>query len=103
LRKRGERNDTIFIWIIASFLILVCLVIAGLQNNAPLELTFFWWHLQTPLGVMISWAAAAGAAFIGVLSLPKPVKKYLDARRLDKDVQRLERLCARPQGDRKAA
>jgi uncharacterized integral membrane protein len=90
-----------YISIIASFLILLCLVIAGLQNNAPLELKFLWWHLQVPFGVVISWAAAAGAAFIGVLSLPKLVKKYLDARRLEKEVQRLEKLCARPQGDQK--
>jgi uncharacterized integral membrane protein len=92
-----------YISLIVSFLILLCLVIAGFQNSAPLELKLLWWHLQMPLGVVISWAAAAGAAFIGVLSLPKLIMKYLDARRLDKEVHRLEKRCERPQGDKKAA
>ena len=79
--------------IIFSLLILFCLFVAGFQNNAPLQIEFAWWNLQMSLAATIFWSAVAGAAIIALLSLPKLAQKVLEARRLRKEVKRLEKLC----------
>jgi uncharacterized integral membrane protein len=78
---------------IISFLILICLAVVGAQNYAPLQLKFAWWILETSLSAALLWASAAGAAVVAVLSLPKLSMKALQARRLRKEVRRLEGLC----------
>jgi uncharacterized integral membrane protein len=82
-----------YVSMIISFLILICLVLVGAQNYAPLQLKFAWWTLETSLSAALLWASAAGAAVVAVLSLPKLSMKALQARRLRKEVRRLEGLC----------
>ena len=83
----------IYVSMIVSFLILLCLVVAGAQNGIPVQIKFVTWTLETSLSAVLLWAAAAGAFVIGVLSLPKLSVKSLQARRLRKEVRRLETLC----------
>lgn len=85
-----------YVSIIISFLILICLVVVGAQNDAPLQLKFAWWVLETSLSAALLWASAAGAAVVAVMSLPKLSVKALQARRLRKEVRRLEGLCKGP-------
>ncbi len=81
---------------ILCFLILLFLVILGVENNSVMQIKFAWWELQMTLGAVIFWAAVGGAAMIAIVCLPKLGKKYVEARRLHKEVQRLEKLCMEP-------
>jgi uncharacterized integral membrane protein len=78
---------------IVSFLILCGLVVAGLQNSAPLDVRFAWWTLQLSVSTAITWSAAAGALVVALVSLPRLSVKSFQNRRLRKEVQRLEDLC----------
>jgi uncharacterized integral membrane protein len=86
----------IYVSMIVSFLILLCLVVAGVQNSTPLEVKVGWWTFQMSLPSVVFWAAAGGAAVVAVLSLPKLARKVLQTRRLHKEVARLEGLCKEP-------
>lgn len=79
--------------IIIGFLIVLCLVITGVQNNTPLQIKVAWLTLQMSVPAVVFWAAVGGAAMIAVLSLPKLVVKSLQTRRLQKEVRRLKGLC----------
>ena len=88
--------------IIVSFLILLCLVIAGTQNTTPLQIQFAWWTVEMSLSAALAWAAAAGAVVVALVSLPRLSVKTFQTRRLRKEVRRLEELC-RCSGPGKAA
>jgi uncharacterized integral membrane protein len=100
--KAAQKNGgevMIYVSMIVSFLILLCLVIAGIQNSTPLQIKVGWWTFQMSLPSVVFWAAAGGAAIVAVLSLPKLAKKGLQTRRLHKEVQRLEGLCKEPRSE----
>ena len=84
------------ITMILSFLILVMLFIVGVQNNAAVQMKFAWWNFQMSIHTVVLWAAVGGAAMIAILGLPKLGSKYLQAKRLQKEVQRLEELNTQP-------
>jgi uncharacterized integral membrane protein len=86
----------IYVSMIVSFLLLLCLVIAGAQNEAIVQLKFIKWTMEMPLSSVLLWAAAVGAGIVGFLSLTKLSIKSLQARRLRKEVRRLEVLCKGP-------
>jgi uncharacterized integral membrane protein len=79
-----------------SFLILLCLIAAGTQNTAPVQIRFVTWTMDTTLSAALLWAAAAGAAIVAFLSLPKISVQSFQARRLRKEVRRLEAVCKGP-------
>lgn len=83
----------IYVSMIVSFLLLLCLVIAGAQNEAIVQIKFVKWLVEMPLSSVLLWAAAVGAGIVGFLSLPKLSIKILQARRLRKEVRRLEVIC----------
>jgi uncharacterized integral membrane protein len=94
LKKR--REIMMYVSIILSFLILLCLVIAGVQNSTPLQIEVAWWTFQMSLPAVVFWSAAGGAAIVALLSLPKLARKMIQTRRLHKEVVRLEGLCRDP-------
>ena len=79
--------------LIVSFLILIVLVIAGVQNTSPVQVRFMAWAWETSLSEIILWAAVSGAGIVAFLSLPKLSRIVLRARRLRKEATRLEALC----------
>jgi uncharacterized integral membrane protein len=83
----------IYVSMIISFLIVLCLVIAGVQNSMPLQIKIGWWTFQMSLPSVVLWSAAGGAAVVAILSLPKLARKIFQARRLRKEVLRLEEIC----------
>lgn len=93
-KEKGEAMTTITM--ILSFLILVLLFIVGIQNNAAVLMRFAWWNFQMSIHTVVLWAAVGGAAMIAILGLPQLGKKYLQTRRLQKEVQRLEELDMEP-------
>ena len=74
-----------------TFLLLLGLVIASLQNTMPLELKFITWNFQMSLTALILYSSLIGGAIVAVLALPKLVRKSLDVRSLKKDIYKLKK------------
>jgi uncharacterized integral membrane protein len=77
-----------------TFLLLLGLVIISLQNSMPLELKFITWNLQMPLTALILYSSLIGGAIVAVLALPKLVRKSLDVRSLNREIQKLKKKIA---------
>ena len=75
-----------YLSLIITFLLLLGLIVASIQNSTPLELKFFTWKLQLSIAALIFYSALIGAAIIATLTLPKLVSKYLKIRRLNKEI-----------------
>lgn len=81
--------------LIVTFLLLMGLVIAGIQNPAPIELTFLGWVFEMPLTGLIAYAALTGGSVVAVLTLPKLVRQALRKRSLRKETVELKQRLAR--------
>ena len=76
--------------LIITFLLLIAIVIAGLQNNMPLELKFITWNLQMSSKNLIFFSALIGGAVVAIPSLPKLVRKSLDVKKLKGEIYKLK-------------
>lgn len=81
---------------ILSFMILALLFVVGVQNSAAVQLKFAWWNFQMSIHTVVFWAAVGGAAMIMLVVLPKLGMKYIQTRRLKREVQRLEKIGPEP-------
>ena len=80
-----------YLSLIITFLLLLGLIIAGIQNSISVELKYFTWQLQMSLMALIFYSALIGGAIIAVLTLPKLVHKSLVVRRMKKEIYGLKR------------
>ena len=76
--------------LIITFLLLLGIIVASIQNSMPLEFKFITWKLQMSLTALILYSAVLGAAIVTVLSLPKLFSKYLKVRSMSKEISRLK-------------
>ena len=74
-----------YLSLIITFLLLLTIIVASIQNTMPLELKFVVWKLQMSLTALVFYSSVVGAAIVAVLSLPKLVSKYFKVRRLNKE------------------
>lgn len=63
--------------LIVTFLLLMGLVIAGVQNSTPIEFKFLAWVFEMSLTGLIAYAALLGGAIVAVLTLPKLARQAL--------------------------
>ena len=77
--------------LIITFLLLLVIIIASIQNSMPLELKFIAWKLQFSLSALIFYSSVVGAAIVAVLSLPKLISKYLKVRNLNREALGLKK------------
>ena len=75
-----------YLSLIITFLLLLGLVIASLQNSMPLELKLITWNLQMSFADLILYSSLIGGAIVAVLALPKLVRKSLDVRNLNREI-----------------
>jgi len=76
--------------LIITFLLLLGIIVASIQNSMPLEFKFIMWKLQMSLTALILYSALLGAAIVAVLSLPKLFSKYLKVRGMRKEISGLK-------------
>ncbi len=81
--------------LVVTFILLMGLVIAGIQNPAPIELTFLGWVFEMSLTGLIAYAALTGGAVVAVLTLPKLARQALKNRAFRKETQALKQRLAR--------
>ena len=77
--------------LIITFLLLLGIIVAGIQNSMPIELKFFVWELQLSLMALIFYSSLIGGAIVAVLTLPKLASKSLKVRRLNKENYELKK------------
>lgn len=77
--------------LIITFLLLLGIVVAGIQNSMPIELKFFVWKFQLSLMALIFYSSLIGGAIVAVLSLPKLASKSLKVRRLNRENYELKK------------
>ena len=80
-----------YLSLIITFLLLLGLVIASLQNSMPLELKLITWNLQMPFADLILYSSLIGGAIVAVLALPKLVRKSVDVRNLNREIYKLKK------------
>jgi len=80
-----------YLSLIVAFLLLLGIIIAAIQNTAPLDVQFITWKLQMPLSALIFYTALLGAAVVSVLFLPKLAAKMLGIRKLKKEISQLQK------------
>ena len=77
--------------LIITFLLLLGIIVASIQNNVSIDLKFFSWKLQLSLAALMFYSALIGAAVVAILTLPKLVSRYLKIRGLKKEIDGLKR------------
>lgn len=80
-----------YLSLIITFLLVLVLIIAGVQNTLSIELKFFAWKLQISLTALIFYSSLIGGAIIAILTLPKLVSKFFRVRRLNKEIYELKK------------
>ena len=89
-----------YLSLIITFLLLLLIIIAAVQNSVPLDFRFFTWKLQVSITALILYSSLIGGAIVAVLALPKLAKKSLHARRLNKENHKLkEKMLEMEKGD----
>ena len=79
-----------YLSLIITFLLLLVIIIASLQNGMPMDIKFFSWGLQMSFSALILYSSMIGGAIIAILTLPKLVKKSLNVRRLQREIHKLK-------------
>ena len=82
-----------YIPLIISFLIILVIIIAAIQNNASADISFITWKFTLTLGALMVYFSILGAAIIAVLTLPKLAMKHLKVRRLKKEIVKLKKIA----------
>lgn len=77
--------------LIIVFILVLGLIIAGIQNTMPVELTFLTWKFQLSLLALIFYSSLIGGAIIAVLTLPKLVGKSIKVKRLNREIYALKK------------
>ena len=77
--------------LIITFLLLLVIIVASIQNTISLDLKFFTWKIQLSLAALMFYSALIGAAIVAILTLPKLVTRYLKIRGLRKEIDELKR------------
>lgn len=80
-----------YIPLIVTFLILLTIIIAAIQNNTTAEISFITWQFTLTLGALMVYLSILGAAIVAVLTLPKLAMKHLKVRRLNKEIVELKK------------
>ena len=80
-----------YIPLIVTFLILLIIIIAAIQNNMTADMNFIVWKFTLTLSALMVYSAILGAAIMAVLALPKLAMKHLKVRRLNKEIVELKK------------
>lgn len=76
--------------LIITFLLVLVIIISAIQNSMPLDFKFFSWNLQMSITGLIFCSSLIGGAIMALLALPKLVRKSLDVRILNREIQKLK-------------
>lgn len=84
-----------YLSLIVTFVLLMGLVVAGVQNAAPVDLKFLAWSFQLSVTGLIFYAALLGGCMVALLTLPGLVRQVLQNRSFRKEVRELKQQVGR--------
>ena len=76
--------------LIVTFVLLMGLVVAAIQNTDPIQIKVLAWVFQMSLTGLIFYAALLGGAVVGVLTLPRLARLALRKRSLRRETKELK-------------
>ena len=88
-----------YLSLIITFLLALILIVAGIQNGMPVELTLFTFKLQISLMALIFYSSLIGGAIIAILALPKLVSKSLRVKKLNREIYELKKKAVEVEKD----
>ena len=71
--------------LIVTFLLLMALVVASIQNTTAIQVKYLAWELEMSLTGLIFYASLLGGAIVAVLTLPKMARQALRIRSFRKE------------------
>ena len=78
-----------YLSLIITFLLLLVIIIAAIQNSMPLDLKFLIWNFQISITALIFFSSLVGGAIVAVLTLPKLAKKALHEGDMNRKINKL--------------
>ncbi|MBN1907768.1 MAG: DUF1049 domain-containing protein [Deltaproteobacteria bacterium] len=79
-----------YVSLIITIVLLLVIVITGIQNSMPLGIKFIIWDIQMSITALIFYSSIIGGAIIAILTLPRLVKKSLQLRSLNREINKLK-------------
>jgi uncharacterized integral membrane protein len=80
-----------YVSLIITIVLLLVIVITGIQNSMPLVIKFIIWDIQMSITALIFYSSLIGGAIVAVLTLPRLVKKSLQLRSLNREINKLKK------------
>jgi uncharacterized integral membrane protein len=77
--------------LIITFLLFLVIIITGIQNSMPLGVKFIFWNLQMSITALIFYSSLIGGAIVAILTLPRMVKKSLQLKSLNREINKLKK------------
>lgn len=84
-----------YLSLIVTFVLLMGLVVAGIQNTAPIDFKFLVWVFQMSITGLVFYAALVGGAVVALLTLPGLVRQLLRNRSYRKEMRELKQQLGR--------
>ncbi len=84
-----------YLSLIVTFILLMGLVVAGIQNTAPFDFKFLVWTFEMSITGLIFYAAILGGAVVALLTLPGLVRQVLRNRSYRKEMRELKQQLGR--------
>lgn len=101
----NSRGRIMQVSLVLSFVGILVLVVASVQNNVPVEISLFAWTYQTTLTKVIALTGLIGAAVVVVILIPRMIRKQLVIRRLKKELaqEKQRSVLTRPAAGRQSS
>ena len=74
-----------YLSLIVTFLLLMALVVASIQNTTAIQIKYLAWEFEMSLTGLIFYASLLGGAIVAVLTLPRMVRQALRIRSFRKE------------------
>jgi uncharacterized integral membrane protein len=84
-----------YLSLIVTFVLLMGLVVAGIQNTAPIDFKFLVWVFQMSITGLVFYAALVGGAVVALLTLPGLLRQVLRNRSYRKEMRELKQQLGR--------
>lgn len=79
-----------YLSLIISFLLLLVMIVASMQNSMILNIKFITLNIQISFSSLVIYFSVIGGAIVAVLILPKLVKKSLQVRSLNREIHKMK-------------
>jgi uncharacterized integral membrane protein len=84
-----------YLSLIVTFILLMGLVVAAVQNTTPIDFKFLMWGFQMSVTGLIFYAALFGGAMVSLLTLPGLIRQLMRNRSYRRETRELKQRLGR--------